>query len=84
MGILSEPFTEHPVEWLIIIMIIGPSSLLGYLILGMIYPSIIPESDNHKIFNSLNCDELKEWLKYNMDYSTAKTMYIDKCIGIGV
>ena len=81
MGILSEPFSEHPLEWFSIIMIIGALFVIGYLILCLIYPSIIPESDIHKIFNSLNCDELKEWLKYNMDYSTARTLYVDKCIG---
>lgn len=80
MGILSEPFSDNPLTWGCIIVIFFASCVVGYYIMGATFPSWIPETDYHKIINSLSCDELKDWLKYNQYTTSGQKMYVDKCL----
>ena len=39
-----------------------------------------PVSNDFLVLDSLSCDELKEWLKYNLDSRLAKTIYVEGCL----
>ena len=40
----------------------------------------IPTSNQELILESLSCDELKEWLKYNLDERIAQRIYVEGCL----
>ena len=75
MTILSEPFSDNIAIWVLIFWIITIGGIIGYILIAP-----LPETDYHKVLNSLDCKDLKEWIKYNLNSPTAKTMYIEKCI----
>ncbi len=40
----------------------------------------VPTSNLELILDSLSCDELKEWLKYNYDSRVAQRIYVEGCL----
>lgn len=50
--------------------------------MGAIFYSASVESETKKqVLESLTCDELKEWLIYNLESSIAKNLYVENCLG---
>jgi len=80
MGFLSEPFSQNPLTWGVIVAIVISFIILIFISAVTINPELLPKSDFRKVLESLTCDELKEFMKHNLEYSTPQRIYIDKCL----
>lgn len=50
------------------------------ILIDAMYPySIFPKTDHQKVLESLDCLELKDWIKYT-ESEIAESIYVKKCL----
>jgi len=68
---------QHPEIGIVLLM---ASIIIGGLVIQYYFP---PEpTDYYKVLDSLNCNELKDWAKYNQDSVLPTRLYVSKCLQV--
>lgn len=74
-------YLGHPdLDLILIIAAIIAFPMVVMLYLGSTGYYDVKPTELETILNGLNCNELKEWLKYNLESETAVHNYAERCL----